>query len=91
MYPRENTLNFDKYSEKIEGGNYLINKSSHFLVNIDVLGWFSYHPGHSCKHIRDSGSSRGDGEYWIDPEKNGNPLKVYCDMTNAEGKRWTIF
>ncbi|XP_078348034.1 uncharacterized protein LOC144633117 [Oculina patagonica] len=49
------------------------------------LGYFSSNPGLSCKHIRDSGDSRGDGEYWIDPEKNGNPLKAYCDMTTVGG------
>lgn len=27
-----------------------------------------------------------DGEYWIDPEKSGNPLKVFCDMTTDGGK-----
>ncbi|PFX18416.1 Uromodulin [Stylophora pistillata] len=48
-------------------------------------GWFSYYPAHSCKHIRDSGDHRGDGEYWIDPEKSGKPLKVHCDMTTDKG------
>ncbi|KAL9956994.1 hypothetical protein ACROYT_G038568 [Oculina patagonica] len=33
----------------------------------------------------DSGHSRGDGEYWIAPEGNGNPISVYCDMTTAGG------
>jgi len=28
----------------------------------------------------------GDGEYWIDPENNGNALLVYCDMTIDGGK-----
>ena len=49
-------------------------------------GWYSSYPGHSCKDIYDSGYARGDGEYWIDPEKNGNPLKVFCDMTRAGGE-----
>ena len=49
-------------------------------------GWFSNQPGKSCKDILDSGYSRGDGEYWIDPENNGNPLSVYCDMTTDGGK-----
>ncbi|XP_078380505.1 uncharacterized protein LOC144663432 isoform X2 [Oculina patagonica] len=49
------------------------------------LGWYSYRPGHSCKHIRDSGYSKGDGKYWIDPKEGGNPLKVYCDMTTDNG------
>ena len=66
-------LNFDKDTEI----NYSLNKSPHLSIT-DFLA-------HSCKHIRDSGRSKGDGEYWIDPEKNGNPLKVYCDMTNAGG------
>lgn len=43
-------------------------------------------PGHSCKDIRDSGDSKGDGGYWIDPEKSGNPLMVFCDMTTKGGK-----
>jgi len=49
---------------------------------IEIKGWYSRHPGHSCK---DSGDSKGDGEYWIDPEKSGNPLKVFCDMTTDAG------
>ena len=57
-----------------------------FLFIVLPLGWYSYRPGHSCKHIRNSGYSKGDGEYWIDPEENGNPLKVYCDMTTDGGK-----
>ena len=33
------------------------------------------------------GATTGDGEYWIDPQKNGDPLKVYCDMTTDGGKQ----
>ena len=46
----------------------------------------STQPAHSRKDIRDSGNSKGDGEYWIDPDKSGNPLKVFCDMTTDGGK-----
>ena len=51
-----------------------------------IKGLNSNQPGHSCKDILDSGTSRGDGEYWIDPGKIGNPFKVYCDMTTDGGK-----
>ena len=54
-------------------------------------GWDSAHPAFSCKEILDSGHSKGDGEYWIDPEKSGNPLKVYCDMSRSGGKRMNCF
>ena len=49
-------------------------------------GLYSNQPGHSCKDIWESGDSKGDGEYWIDPEKGGHPFKVYCDMTTDGGK-----
>ena len=51
-----------------------------------TLGWYSYNPAQSCKDIRDFGFSKGDGEYWIDPGRSGNPLKVYCDMTTYGGE-----
>ena len=51
-----------------------------------IKGLISTQPAHSCKVIRDSGDSKGDGEYWIDPEKNGKPVKVFCDMTTDGGK-----
>ena len=57
----------------------------------DKRGWDSAHPAFSCKEILDSGHSKGDGEYWIDPEKSGNPLKVYCDMSRSGGKRMNWF
>ena len=49
-------------------------------------GFFANNLAHSCKDIRDSEDSKVDGEYWIDPEKSGNPLKVFCDMTTDGGK-----
>jgi len=58
----------------------------YFFSFVVKKGWYSHYPGHSCKDIRDSGDSKGDGEYWIDPEKSGNPLKVFCDMTTDGGK-----
>ena len=53
---------------------------------VAIRGLYSHQPAYSCKDIRDSGYSKGDGEYWIDPEKSGNPLKVFCDMTTDGGK-----
>lgn len=50
-----------------------------------TLGLYSSDPAHSCKEMRDLRLSRKDGKYWIDPEKNGNPLKVFCDMTTDGG------
>ena len=54
--------------------------------DVDKRGWNSAHPAFSCKEILDSGHSKGDGEYWIDPEKSGNPLRVYFDMARYGGK-----
>ena len=54
---------------------------------LGVLGKVSTNPGNSCKDIMERGATTGDGEYWIDPQKNGDPLKVYCDMTTDGGKQ----
>ena len=57
-----------------------------YFFALGIKGSYSNQPGHSCKDIRDSGDSKGDGEYWIDPEKSAHPFKVYCDMTTDGGK-----
>ena len=57
----------------------------HLILEI-LLGQTPGKAGDSCKNILEDGSSAGDGEYWIDPEHSGNPLKVYCDMTTDGGK-----
>ena len=61
------------------------NRKTTFNYFFREARFFSSSPGHSCINIRDYGDSEGDGEYWIDPAKNGNPLKVYCDMTTDGG------
>ncbi|XP_022802883.1 uncharacterized protein LOC111340319 isoform X2 [Stylophora pistillata] len=50
-----------------------------------ILGHVKEKPGNSCKHILDNGSSKKNGEYWIDLGDSGDPLKVYCDMTTDGG------
>ena len=59
--------------------------------DVDKRGWNSAHPAFSCKEILDSWHSKGDGEYWIDPEKSGNPLRVYFDMARYGGKWISLF
>lgn len=56
-----------------------------FHLNLEVIGQDKSKPGLSCRDILDSGSSEGDGVYWIDPEKSGAPIRAYCDMTTAGG------
>ena len=51
-----------------------------------MRGLYYHLPAHSCKEILDLGASKVDGEYWIDPEKSGKPLRVYCDMTTDGGR-----
>ena len=51
-----------------------------------MKGWFFHHP---VIPARTSGDSKGDGEYWIDREKSGNHLKVFCDMT-SDGGKWRM-
>jgi hypothetical protein len=46
-------------------------------------------PGRTCKDIKTRQPSFGDGIYWIDPEADGNPMQVHCDMTRAGGG-WTL-
>ena len=55
--------------------------------DVGERGLDSAHPALSCKEILGSGHSKGDGKYWIDPEKSGDPLKVYCDMSRYGGKK----
>ena len=69
------------------GGENIYHIQSFFLLSATVRrGWYSKQPAYSCKSIRDSGDSKGDGRYWIDPENSGKPLNVYCDMTTDGGE-----
>ena len=68
------------------GVNIYHTQSFVLLSAVAKRGWNSKQPAYSCNSIRDSGDSKGDGRYWIDPENSGNPLKVYCDMTTDGGE-----
>ncbi|KAL9963775.1 hypothetical protein ACROYT_G027315 [Oculina patagonica] len=46
------------------------------------LGYVPELPADSCEEIKASeGEQALSGIFWLDLEKNGNPLKAYCNMT----------
>ena len=51
------------------------------------LGSIPELPADSCREIKASeGAQAVNGSYYLDPEKNGSPLKLHCDMTTVGGK-----
>ena len=58
-----------------------------FLLNPVSLGSIPELPADSCKEIKASeGEQAVSDNYWLDLEKNGDPLNLYCDMTTDGGK-----
>ena len=56
-----------------------------------LLGSVPFRAANSCQHIIQSGDSTGSGEYWVDPQGNGNSFKAFCDMTTDGGLFSAVF
>ena len=64
-----------------------MSSSEFFYSTSGPVGSIPELPAYSCEEIKASrGGQVVSGNYWLDLEKNGNPLKVYCDMTTDGGK-----
>ena len=63
----------------------------HISFAAALLGSVPFRAAESCQHIIQSGDSTGSGEYWVDPQGNGNSFKASCDMTTDGGLFSAVF
>ena len=63
----------------------------HISFAAALLGSVSFRAAESCQHIIQSVDSTGSGEYWVDPQGNGNSFKASCDMTTDGGLFSAVF
>ena len=58
-----------------------------FYLILVHLGSIPELPADSCREIKKSeGGQAASGYYWLDLEKNGESLKIWCDMVTDNGK-----
>jgi hypothetical protein len=79
LYPQLETVT--------SGQSYWIKVDSAVDMPVSTIGSSPMNPATSCKGILESGASKGDGVYWLDPA-NLEPAAYECDMT-TDGGGWT--
>ncbi len=65
------------------------NGKNYFGLSVAVGDGSVLSPGKSCKSILDSGSSKGDSTYWLDPDGANGPVKPFQAFCDMKGGGWT--
>ena len=71
--------------------NNLLNNLKNRLDSLHQLGTGQCNPGRSCKEIKTANPSSASGYYWIQPDTQQGPVRMFCDMTrtcNGVGGGW---